>query len=213
MSQNAPVDSDTSNPSGADQPPSNPALEGAPSDHVGETAQRMSEVSDILTLTADQDKAYAGFDPAVHAVGADGKPLAKKGGGWQRKRGRRPGDAQAPTEPRTSTIKAPGDDRDSDVRISNEQASLMVCALVTSGMQQILGPAWAVTDKNEKESLVKATRAYLDATGGLDLSPGTGLMFAWAPYAMQRLPDEETQSRLKKIGLWFGGLFRRKSQA
>lgn len=173
----------------------------------------MSAVSDIVSLTADQVNAYEGFDPAMHAVGADGKPLAKKGGGWQLKRGRRKSDPNEPTAPRTSVIAAKSGDSADDVRISNEQAAQMLVAMATGGAQQILGPAWAVSDKSEKNGLIEATRAYLDATGGLDLSPGMGLAFAWGPYALQRLPDEETQSRLTRFGAWVSGFFRRKKSA
>lgn len=170
-------------------------------------------MSDIVALTADQVNAYEGFDPAMHATGADGKPLAKKGGGWQLKRGRRKSDPNEPTAPRTSVITAKSGVPADDVRISNDQAAEMIVSMVTGGAQQFLGPAWAVNDKAEKQGLVQATRAYLDATGGLDLSPGMGMVFAWTPYTIKRLPDEETQSRLGKFGVWIRGLIQRKKSA
>lgn len=172
----------------------------------------MSEVSDIVGLTAGQATAYAGFDPAVHATNPDGSPRMKKGGGYAMKRGRKSGDPAAATAPRTSTISSanPSD----EVRIGNDQAALMLAGMTVGVCTTLLGTEWMVTAATEKKGLVDATRAYLDATGGMDMSPGTALVLSWGgAYAFPRLALPETQSRLARFGSWVKSAVSRKRAA
>jgi hypothetical protein len=39
------------------------------------------------------------------------------------------------------------------------------------------------------------------------------LMFAWVPYALPRLQDEETKSRLERFSAWAKGLFQRRQKS
>lgn len=168
----------------------------------------MSEVSDTVTLAAHLVTAYEGFDPSLHATNPDGSPRMKKGGGFALKRGRKAGTA-VPSHAQSTITADPANPSAGQAQISNQEASKMLCAMVCAGLQGVMGPEWEPSTA-EAKALVDGTRAYLDATGGMDMSPATGLLFVWGGFGIPRLAMPETQSKLKKFGSWFAGLFSRK---
>lgn len=151
---------------------------------------------------------YEGFDPTVHAVDQDGKPIPKKGGGWQKKRGgnmRHPGAAR--TDGAVAKVKA----APVDTLNAAKQFLNLVISLACIGF----GEHWAPNDEGEKKGLTDAVKNYFDAKGTVEVSPGVALSLAVLAYSLPRLKDERTTSKLNGIRvavyrgyLWVSGLWR-----
>jgi hypothetical protein len=166
-------------------------------------------VSDIIGLNAEVAKAYEGFDPSIHATNPDGSPRLKKGGAFALKRGRKAGGVAA--EPhKTSTIRAVQGADSPGAQISNRQAAGMFCGMTVAGLRMLLGDEWEPSSQQEQKALVDGMEEYLNAAGGVEMSPGVGLLFVWGAYSIPRLTMPETKTRLQKLGAWLGGLFRSK---
>lgn len=194
--------SSETNPPASDLPPSEPDAGG---DNASGTHQDSptgsSTLSDTVTLGQDVAQAYAGFDPAQHATNADGSPRMSKGGGFQRKRGRKPGQASAPGQPATVASAQPAG-------MSTDQGATMILAMTTAICAGVFGDdEWRIKEKQEFAAYKDAVKTYLDATGGLQLSPTWGLAFAGFAYAAPRLVSPPTQTRLQKIKEWFSARF------
>jgi hypothetical protein len=164
-------------------------------------------VSDTVTLTDGLTQAYAGFDPAVHATHPDGTPRLKKGGGYAMKRGRKAG-AQVSGVSGPSVSGAVGVSVPANPQMPIDQQARLVCGMVEGAFCQVFGDEWE-TDEREAKALLKATQDYLQATGGMDLSPGTGLLFAWGQYGLVRVRKPKTSEKLAEIGAWFKARFTR----
>jgi hypothetical protein len=163
-------------------------------------------LSDSVSLGNDVSQAYAGFDPAQHAVGADGKPLMRKGGGFQRKRGRKAGTPATGTAQSSPAVNG----ENPAVQMTPEQGAVFIVATTSAICHAVFGDeAWKITDKAEFKGHTDAVRAYLEATGGMNLSPGWGLVAAGATYSLPRLQSEPTQTRLSKWAGWIKGKFSR----
>lgn len=200
-------------PSGPTEPASVSGSEGGSPPSGAQAHQGsptgLSEVSDSVSLTAGLGDAYEGFDPSVHAVGADGKPLLKKGGGLARKRGRKVGDTGAPAQAQpAATVNPQNSDVAKTPTMSSQQAAVMIVASTTMVCKGVFGDdAWRIQDKAEFLEHVQGVKAYLDATGGLDMSPGWALVGHAIAYAGPRLESPPTQSRIQKIAGWIKGKF------
>lgn len=167
-------------------------------------------VADAVATAVEQ---WIGFDPAVHSVNPDGTPRLRVDGSYARKRGkggRKSGDTDdgaggddlfggyvpgtqttpgTPAQTPSPTQTAPN--------MSSAQASAMLVIACTTVLAKVVGPEWAV-DKPEQKALVDATKIYLDSKGGLNVTPEMGLFIAVSMYAVPRLAQENTRS---KIGL------------
>ena len=180
----------------------------ASSEPVGGGLQGSSVVSDIVHLTAGLEREYEGFDPTIHAVGPDGKPRLRRDGSLAKKRGRKAGGSQAPIQ---STVTVdPANPLAGQAQISNDQAAKMLCGMAVAGFQLLLGPEWDVENQGEAKALIDGTRAYLEATGGMDMSPSVGLLFTWGGYSLPRLGKPETLSRFARFRAWMVSMVRRK---
>lgn len=161
-----------------------------------------SEVSDTLQLTAGLVQSADGFDPSIHATDSAGNPLLKKGGGFARKRGRKPGEGSTAAAPQPGAT--PGTPAAPVApKIPHAQAAAMLTVQLEAGMIGLLGPEWQLESKEETLAVKASIQSYLEATGGLDLSPGWGLAWGLSGYALPRLPRPETQRRLGQVKDWF----------
>lgn len=159
----------------------------------------LQEVSDSVLLSQDVQQAYTGFDSTLHAVGADGRPLMKKGGGFQRKRGRKAGDQGSPAAPGTAQSAPAVNGVSTAPQMSSQEAAIFLVASTTAICHAVFGDeVWKVTDRDEFKGYTASVKAYLDATGGLNLSPGWGLVATGTAYAAPRLESDKTKTRLSK---------------
>lgn len=186
-------------------PPSNDSSSGesGPQTHQ-EAPTGLSAVSDSVSLHQDVAQAYEGFDPTVHAVKPDGSPVMTKGGGYARKRGRKPG-TTATQKPagQATTQEKPAQ------KITNEQAANLILAC-TQGIccAVFADQAWRM-EKDEFLGHRQAVQGYLEATGGFDLSPGWILAASGVMYALPRMESVPTKTRLQKFFGWIASKFSR----
>lgn len=158
---------------------------------------------------------WVGFDPEIHAVNPDGTPKLRTNGSYALKRGRkRGGTFPVPgADHATAGIPDPGADtaqatppvtsapQVAAATLNNAQTALFLVTSVTGVLSRAIGPEWAA-EKSEVKGLSDATKAYLDATGGLNLSPGIALSLAIASYAAPRFAHENTRSRFGRMYDW-----------
>lgn len=193
--------------------PETDSVEQSPADVPRETSD---PVSQAVETAIEQ---WVGFDPAIHAVNEDGTPRLRVDGSFARKRGRggrksvdtnAPGSDDLFTDPdntpsqplhvpretppaQTSPTTAP--------TLNNQQTAAMLVMACTTVMGKLVGPEW-LTEKPEQKALVDATKIYLDAKGGVDVTPEMGLFIAVSMYAVPRLAHENTRSKFGKAVDW-----------
>lgn len=186
---------------------------------AGATAHQQppTEVGGILQLSSAAAQAYDGFDATIHAVDKDGTPIRTASGSWAKKRGRKAGSTVTPvaqagnSQVPTAAVVEP--------KIDNTVAAKMMAGMSVAGLCMLFGEDWDTDDKNEQKALVDSWRGYFEATGGMDASPATGLLFAYGAYAFGNAPKKETpriasdgvKNAFKRFGTWISGLIRRKS--
>jgi hypothetical protein len=143
------------------------------------------------------------FDPAKHAVNADGTPKKRGDGSFALKRGRKPGQTAA----RSSLPPKPGETP--PVNNDAEEAAKVAANLTINGATFIFGDEWRPVDKGEPEMLKTAYQDYFEARGVKKLPPEAGLFVALAAYALPRINKPTTRDRLGAIKVKFGGFFKR----
>ncbi len=158
---------------------------------------------------------WVGFDPTIHSSMPDGTPRFRVDGGYALKRGkggRKSADAGAmpsggaapsPHVPReTSDVIGSGPMvQGAAATMSNKQTAVFLVASVTGILSRAIGPEWAA-EKDEQKGLNGAVETYLDAKGGLQITPEMGLILALSAYAVPRLATENTQSKLSRFMGW-----------
>lgn len=133
------------------------------------------------------------FDPSYHVSDKDGNPVLTKTGKFRKKPGRNSAGKSG-----TGGLNYPEPPAPDNVGLAAETAAAIY---INSGVV-IFGPEWLPDGHGEKEGLVDAFRAYLDAKGIDDIPPGLALSIAMMGYAAKRLYMPETQTRLSRIILW-----------
>lgn len=163
---------------------------------------------------------WIGFDPAIHAVNEDGSPRLRVDGSFARKRGRggRKSTPDADTSGANDLFADPGNtpaqplhvprETPSDApanptapTLNNQQTAAMLVMACTTVMGKLVGPEW-IAEKPEQKALVDATKIYLDAKGGVNVTPEMGLFIAVSMYAVPRLAHENTRSKFGKAVDW-----------
>lgn len=146
-----------------------------------------------------------GFDPAVHAVNADGTPKLRADGSFALKRGRKAGGAvQSKIAKPTAGTQSAGP---SSAEIS-ARASGVVAArtLMTFGVM-LGGDEWQPRKDDsvgldEAKQMEAAFSDYFIACGYTDIPPGWGLAIVMGAYAMPRFFMPKTKTRVTKIKDW-----------
>ena len=160
----------------------------------------------VTESVADSVADHLGFDPAIHAVNPDGTPKLTVDGAYAKKRGRRKVvDTAGENRPEVSAAPIlpgnPGMDAATVAAMSNAQTALFLVRTTTGVLSRAIGPEWAA-EKGEEKGLSDAVKQYLDAKGGIQISPEMGLTLALAAYAVPRLATENTQSKLSRFAGW-----------
>ena len=158
---------------------------------------------------------WIGFDPSIHSTMPDGTPRFRVDGGYALKRGKGGRkSADVGTMPTGVPDPTPHVSRETaDVigsgpmvqgaaaAMSNKQTAVFLVASVTGILSRAIGPEWAA-EKDEQKGLNGAVETYLDAKGGLQITPEMGLVLALSAYAVPRLATENTQSKLSRFMGW-----------
>ena len=156
----------------------------------------------IAGLSETHAEVHAEFDPAIHAVNADGTPKRKADGTLALKRGRKAGTAAGSALPPKSaaaqTVVGEPEKRLSLDQAARESANLVINVTVWTLGSEVGQPI----DKAESEGLRLSFRNYYEARGVPDLPPEIGLFIALGSYIGPRLMHEKSQSKMDKVKLW-----------
>lgn len=162
---------------------------------------------------ADKDVNGQAFNPAIHAVNADGSPRKTTRGAWALKRGRKGGPAPAPAAVSKGGIVIPGGTPQQSAKEQESRAAGVGAANLFFALCFGLGgPEWAprIDEKagvNEKLMLESATADYFASREWSDLPPGLALTAALAMYALPRLSMPQTKSRVSRVKMWIAGKY------
>lgn len=207
------------------------ALQAAetPSDSGGDATSPAPESVTLADLAGAHVEAMAGFDPAVHAVDADGNPRRKTDGSFALKRGRKSkgvGEAPQPVAAGAGAVNTSGALPPKPARAKPGQPAPVVGDVpppvnyravagaavgAALGIAVIsLGDEWRPRDKAEHGGLVDAAAAYLEAQQIQDIPPGWLLLAVVASYAAPRLTAPTTKTRLYAAWERLRGLFKKR---
>lgn len=170
--------------------PNEPAIAA----HGEETATKLKAASGAL------DKQGVKFDPAIHAVNADGEPSKTPLGKFRRKRG-------------TSKVESTSKALVTEQKKAQARAAGNVCADALIGSCiMFLGPEWQpiggkeikAADYDERQVLRAAFADYFEAKNFTDFPPGLAFSLILSAYMVPRFTaGKETKTRLKKAKNWF----------
>lgn len=153
-----------------------------------------------------QDRYRRKFNPELHETTASGEPVVTRNGNLKCRPGR----------PRLQAVqlKSPQevvDEQQAAIAVQNEAqikmcSSILVSCFLTIGVSTF-GDEWKPRPKaeagyNEAEMLQEATEEYFRASGTINLPPWAGLMCAYGMYAIPRLQQPKTLSKLEKLKMW-----------
>jgi hypothetical protein len=166
-------------------------------DHDEETDAR------VQAQTGVRDTAGTLFNPSLHAMDKDGNPSLTRTGKFRAKRGA--GGYQAgPGINIPNAAPAPSACRPAAIAATN--------VFIVTGMS-LFGDEWKPNrDLNEPEAVVTAFENYFEAKGITDFPPGAALVMALGAYALVRLQQPKTLSKLERLALWSRAQFRRGKQ-
>lgn len=162
-------------------------------------------ISSISDLSETHAVVYEGFDPAIHAVDADGNPKKKPDGTYAKKRGRKPGTMTAsaaagsalPPKLAPTSANVP---LTASAGLSSEAAARQFTNAFISGGVMIFGADWEPEDKSEPQELKNALKDYFDADGVPNIPPWFGVALAFGTYSAKRLTKPTI---MEKIGAIF----------
>jgi hypothetical protein len=144
------------------------------------------------TIASAHLDSLAQFDPAVHAVDADGRPRIKADGTYARKRGRKAGasSARTPVEAVSAARVDPAD-----------VAACQAANLVINGCTMAFGPAWAASP-GEAAGMQGAFKDYFAARGVPSMPPEIGLAVVLLAYAAPRIDQEKAKGKIALAWQW-----------
>ena len=163
--------------------------------------------SDSLSVSGNID-ALSGFDPAIHAVNADGTPKRKSNGDYALKRGKKPGQSSLPKPGAPVSAGEPVTQNSAPaVTVSSEQAAKMAANCIINLTVAICGEEVGKPEsKEEAEGLKNCFKDYFDVRGVPDVPPELGLVIGLFGYMGHRLTNEKALSRIDKLKIQFAGI-------
>lgn len=156
---------------------------------------------------AGKDPSGATFNPAIHAVNADGSPRKTTTGRFALKRGKKAGTVEAP-KATAKGIVIPGATPGAGAKEQEARAggvgatNLVLMTLVALGGQEWAPVKDEKVGRDEKLMLETATGDFFVAQGWQDLPPGWALVAAWGMYALPRFTMPQTRTRMQRIKEW-----------
>jgi hypothetical protein len=177
--------------------PTDTPAQGTPLPSPASSAPVVSDTPvDVVTQHAD---AYAGFDPNLHRMGADGKPVMTPTGRFAKKS--KSGQSAPVVSTGTNVPKAGVVGVKADnLPIAKQTVNIGIGLAV-----RFLGAEWEPRDldsqgkSKEAAELAFAFRDYFDARGVPQMPPEVVLLLAVTAYAMPRLNHENTKSRIARL--------------
>lgn len=170
-----------------------------------DTDETSSVVPTIPNIAEAHAESYAGFDPELHAVNADGTPRRKTDGSYALKRGRKATGAHNALPPKNAQkTSAVGEAANAGPILINvdeaarQSANLVINASVWICGQEIGQPI----DKAEAQGLQLSFKNYYDARGVPNIPPEIGLLLALGSYVAPRLMHEKTRPRMERLVMW-----------
>lgn len=149
--------------------------------------------------------ALEGFDPEIHATNPDGTPKLKAGGGFQKRRGRKPGNPQ----PRIHVSVESEPDAPKTTQ-ENGAAKIVVAAPISPKViaQQYasvffalgfgaFGDEWLPESAEEKKMVESSIQTYVESEGVEPMSPGVGLVITLGAYALKKAQRPVIKSKLE----------------
>lgn len=190
MAEEPKVDEDTGKPVSPETPP----------ESKSDKPDTISSVSDIA---APHSIVYDGFDPAIHAVDAEGNPKKKPNGEYAKKRGRKSSgtvDSALPSKRANTTGNAPltGSNGHQPGLTSDAAARQFTNAFIGGGVM-IFGAEWEPEDAAEPKELKAALQDYFDSDGVPDIPAWFGVAIAFGGYSVKRLTKPTIAD---KLALW-----------
>lgn len=173
-------------------------------------AENLAGQMTLENMTVEVSQIYAGFDPAKHAVNPDGTPKKRADGQFASKRGRKPGQTNAPASPAPAApVSAPlsvKKARESGL-VTNKAAAHATVKMAVTALGSTIGPEWDFETPEEAQNMIDAVTAYYDANGQVQISPELMLALQVGMYAAPRVQHPNTKSKLKSAWEWARGLF------
>jgi hypothetical protein len=156
---------------------------------------------------ADKDKDGNAFNPAIHAVNADGSPRKTTTGRYALKRGKKAGVVEAPKATAKGIVipgAAPGANaKEQEARAGGVgAANLLLMVSVAIGGQEWQPIKDDKTGRDEKMMLETAFGDFFVSQGWQDLPPGWALAAACGMYALPRFAMPQTRTRMQRIKEW-----------
>jgi hypothetical protein len=151
-----------------------------------------------------KDRYGRAFNPILHEVDGQGKPIITRTNNLKIKPGR-PTLSAHQLKPPEEVLK----EKNQEANLRNEQSRKMAALVTASSFINIsvalFGEDWRPDPNNptELESLVQATEEYFTLKNLGDLPPSLTLVCAYSMYALPRLNKPKTLSRLEIIKNWF----------
>ena len=129
------------------------------------------------------------FDPTLHVVDASGNPKKTLRGTWRKKPGR-----GSPEKSSATGKGGVGQNVSRELGRTTAETIFFVC-------QSAFGDEWtpvfnAKMGIDERTQMIEAWAAYYEATGKTDVPPWVGVTIACGAYALPRLSQPKTRSRL-----------------
>jgi hypothetical protein len=177
------------------------------------------EVQPHAIAQADAERAAAvgkdsqgnDFNPAIHAVNADGSPRKTMTGRYALKRGRKSdSDKSADSSTSAKGIVLPGGKPSMTAKEQSARsggvgaANLLLMVSVGLGGDEWQPRKDEKSGLDEKAMLEQAFGDFFVAKGYEDLPPGWALVAALGMYAMPRFHMPKTQTRMQKLRAWIG---------
>lgn len=173
-------------------------------------AQRATMTAETETL---RDAKGEPFDPAIHQVGPDGRPVLTATGKLKRKPGRRGGSSSPRSQ--VGTLSGSSGPVGSPEAQASQQAT--VAALHTAALVQgigitIGGDEWKFekddkTGRDEEAHCIQAFQAFYLEKGVTEIPATVGLAIFAIAYAAPRFTKPKTQNRVKAGWYWLKSKF------
>lgn len=151
---------------------------------------------------------HDGFNPEIHALDSEGKPLKKADGTYAKKRGRKAG-----SNPAGSALPSPNAPATGNAPstlgggLTSENAAKQICNMLLNGAVAVFGSEWEPENKDEAKALVFTFKDYFDIRGVPQFPPEIGLILGIGVYVIPRLKAEKTRTKLQlwkdNVTLWF----------
>lgn len=135
----------------------------------------------VQTAPADQSAQQAALSGVT--LNKDGTP--------RKKRGRKPGSTNTPAQIAATTPQL------DETIVGTAQFTVDA---VTGALAMIIGPEWQA-EKDERETLIAQTAHYFRSQNIADVPPGVLLALVCAGYAVKRVQNENTATKLKIFAL------------